>query len=84
MINLMRQKLSSSHGRKHFIVAYNLCETLKENRLELECQDYSKMREFIADISKKKFEIRSNNLLKKNELDLCKEDLEVVSKRFQL
>jgi hypothetical protein len=44
-MNLFRQKLNSSNGRKHFIVAYNLSETLRENKLELECTDYKKIKE---------------------------------------
>lgn len=61
-MNLFRQKLSSSNGRKHFIVAYNLSETLRENKLELECNDYKKIKELISDISKKRFETRYNNI----------------------
>eukprot|EP00347_Sterkiella_histriomuscorum_P012836 403367041 len=61
-MNLFRQKLNSSNGRKHFIVAYNLSETLRENKLELECNDYKKIKELISDISKKRFETRHNNI----------------------
>lgn len=57
----MRQKLGSSNGTKHFIVAYNLCETLKENKLELECNEYKKIKDLINDISKRRFESRMNN-----------------------
>ena len=64
-LNLMRQKLNSSQGRKHFIVAYNLSETLRENKLELECNDYKKIKELITDIQKKRFETRANNLGRK-------------------
>lgn len=53
--------MSSSSGRKHFIVAHNLCETLKENKLELECNEYKKIKELINDISKRRFESRLNN-----------------------
>lgn len=49
-------------GTKHFIVAYNLSETLKENQLELACSDYKKIKELIDEISKKRFEGRSNNV----------------------
>ncbi len=49
-MNLLRQKLNSSQGRKHFIVAYNLSETLRENKLELECHDYKKIKGLITDI----------------------------------
>jgi hypothetical protein len=41
-------------------VAFNLSETLKENKLELECKDYKKIKELIDEISKKRFEIRHN------------------------
>ena len=43
-------------------MAYNLSETLKENKLELECKDYRKIKNLIDDISKKRFESRSNNI----------------------
>ena len=45
-------------------MAYNLSETLKENKLELECQDYKKIKELIEEISKKRFEGRPNHISK--------------------
>ncbi len=59
-VNLLRQKLNSSQGRKHFIVAYNLTETLVDNKMELECTDYKKIKEIINHISKQRFEGRHN------------------------
>ena len=75
----MRQKLSSSSGRKHFIVAYNLCETLKENKLEIECGDYKTIRQLISGISSKRFESRSNNIknrMNQNMNNMSKEQME--------
>lgn len=77
----MRQKLNSSSGRKHFIVAYNLSETLKENRLELECLDYKKIKDLISDISKKRFETRHNNFRSKADpfANLSKEQIDKIA-----
>lgn len=63
-MNLLRQKLNSSNGRKHFIVAYNLSETLLDNKMELECNDYRKIKEIIDHISKQRFEARNNSIMR--------------------
>lgn len=68
---MLRQKLNSSSGRKHFIVAFNLSETLKENSLELECKDYNKIKSLIGDISKKRFESRTNRVKSNSRTGQC-------------
>jgi len=45
-------------------VAYNLSETLLDNKMELECNDYKKIKEIIDHISKTRFEARNNNVLR--------------------
>jgi hypothetical protein len=59
-------------------VAYNLSETLKENKLELECNDYQKIKELIDDITKKRFESRTNNVMSKGtrEASISKDELD--------
>jgi len=44
-----------------------MTKILRDNKLELECNDYKKIKEIITDMSKKRFESRPNNLKKKTD-----------------
>ncbi|CDW78540.1 UNKNOWN [Stylonychia lemnae] len=84
-MNLFRQKLNSSNGRKHFLVAYEMTKILRDNKLELECNDYKKIKEIITDMSKKRFETRSNSIKKSlipNQLSI--QEAEELTKKLNL
>lgn len=41
-----------------------MTKILRDNKLELECNDYKKIKDIISDMSKKRFESRPNNIRK--------------------